>query len=66
MTDEPQPSVLVAHPVKRIVLQFALHGGEAVTNMVKDLAVVSCYFNSCNYRSRERNLSSYIDSMRQQ
>jgi hypothetical protein len=34
--------------------------------MLHDLAVVSCHFNPCHYRSRERNLFTYIDSMRRQ
>jgi hypothetical protein len=29
-----------------------------------DLAVVSCYFNPCGYRSRERNLRAFLDGMR--
>jgi hypothetical protein len=28
-----------------------------------DLAIVSCHFNPCNYRSRERNLLAYLDAM---
>jgi len=31
---------------------------------IRDLAIVSCHFNPCNYRSREQNLFKFLGGMR--